>query len=284
MGCICSGVYLANHAMCSGKSVWNNSGFAQPFEISIARARGAYFAFLKDIQLTLQWCCYLWNQEETLQNWGKYLHGSWGNICLCHWPAHQSTWSQHTVGALSGINSLRQATENTITGWSLPALKYSTNSCSSGCICCSVNCHMASAWNIYLCFDLYFDYSTKSSARAARATTTRINQLQPQTPLPNREAVLKTSANKVQLNALMSNEILNDNAFLKSATASHQLVDTGEKTNPVEVFRVTYSHDVIFQQRMKKQTPSLPNMPSTSPKTSNKRSAWLVMTQMCFLC
>ena len=106
---------------------------------------------------------------------------------------------------------------------------------------------------VYLCFDVYFDYSTKSSARA---TTTRINQLQPQTPLPNREAVLKTSANKVQLNALISNEILNDYAFLKSATASHQLVVTGEKTKPAKVFRVTYSHYVIFQQRMTKQTPS----------------------------
>ena len=110
MECICSGVYLANRAMCSGKSVWKNSGFAQPVEISIARVQGADFAFLKDIQLTLQWCCYLWNQEETLQSWGEHRHESWGNICLCHWPAHQSTWSQHTAGALSGINSLKQAT------------------------------------------------------------------------------------------------------------------------------------------------------------------------------
>ena len=47
-----------------------NSGFAQSVEISIARARGVDFDFLKDIQLTLQWCCYLWNQEETLQSWG----------------------------------------------------------------------------------------------------------------------------------------------------------------------------------------------------------------------
>ena len=31
-----------------------NSGFAQPVKISIARARGADFAFLEDIQLTLQ--------------------------------------------------------------------------------------------------------------------------------------------------------------------------------------------------------------------------------------
>ena len=103
------------------------------------------------------------------------------------------------------------------------------------------------ACDIYLCSDLYFDYSTKSRARAARATTTRINQLQPQTPLPNREAVLKTSTNKVQLNALISYEILNDYAFLKSATASHQLLVTGEKYTLSRCFRVTYSHEVIFQ-------------------------------------
>ena len=48
-----------------------NSGFVQPVEISIARARGADLAFLEDIQLTLQWCCYLWNQEEAPQSWGS---------------------------------------------------------------------------------------------------------------------------------------------------------------------------------------------------------------------
>ena len=60
--------------------------------------------------------------------------------------------------------------------------------------------------DIYLCFDLYVDYSTKCGARAASATTTRINQLQPQTPLSN---IGKQCGRhrQVQLNALISNVI-----------------------------------------------------------------------------
>ena len=101
--------------------------------------------------------------------------------------------------------------------------------------------------DIHLCFDLH-------------------HQQLPQTPLPNRESVSKTSANKAQLNALISNEVPDDNAFLKSATASHQLVVTGEKTNPVQLFK---GH--IFSRRdlsitHEKQTPPLSNMPSISPK------------------
>ena len=71
-----------------------NSAIVQPVEISIARACGADSAFLKDIQLTLQWCCYLWNQEEAPQSWGEHRHGFRPNKCPCHWPAHQSTWSR----------------------------------------------------------------------------------------------------------------------------------------------------------------------------------------------
>ena len=49
--------------------------------------------------------------------------------------------------------------------------------------------------------------------------------------------MLKTSANKAQLNAHILIEILNYKALLKFATASHQLVVTGEKTHPVQVFK-----------------------------------------------
>ena len=55
--------------------------------------------------------------------------------------------------------------------------------------------------DVYLCFDRYRDYSTKSTIRSARAAATRVHQLDLRTPLPARDAVLKNSANKAQLNS-----------------------------------------------------------------------------------
>jgi len=45
--------------------------------------------------------------------------------------------------------------------------------------------------DVYLCFDRYHDYSTKSSTRSARATNSRVHYLTLTTPLPARDTVLK---------------------------------------------------------------------------------------------
>ena len=91
--------------------------------------------------------------------------------------------------------------------------------------------------DVHLCFDRYFDYSTKSSTRSARANATRVHQLDRKTPLPARDAVLKNSANKKQLNTMICEEILSDDNFLQHATQDHQLVVTAENDLPTQVSR-----------------------------------------------
>ena len=73
--------------------------------------------------------------------------------------------------------------------------------------------------DVYLCFDRYRDYSTKSTTRSARAAATRVHQLDLRTPLPARDAVLKNSANKAQV------------------TQRHRLVVTGDDSVPTQVSR-----------------------------------------------
>ena len=89
--------------------------------------------------------------------------------------------------------------------------------------------------DVHLCFDRYFDYSTKSSTRSVRANATRVHQLDQKTPLPARDAVLKNSSNKKQLNTLICEGILSDDNFLQRATNGHQLVLTADNDLPTQV-------------------------------------------------
>ncbi|KAG0725210.1 hypothetical protein GWK47_039042 [Chionoecetes opilio] len=98
-----------------------------------------------------------------------------------------------------------------------------------------VNARLLEA-DVHLCFDRYFEYSTKSSTRSARANATRVHQLERKTPLPARDAVLKNSANKKQLNTLLCDAILSDDNFLQHATQNHQLL--GKTTCPRRYRRV----------------------------------------------
>ena len=91
--------------------------------------------------------------------------------------------------------------------------------------------------DVYLCFDRYRDYSTKSTTRSARAAATHVHQLDLRTPLPARDAVLKNSANKAQLNSLICEQILIDDQFLQKVTQRHRLVVTGGDSVPTQVSR-----------------------------------------------
>ena len=64
--------------------------------------------------------------------------------------------------------------------------------------------HLKSS-NVVLVFDKYFDFSPKSSTRAARAESVRYHKLGPHIPLPTKDAVLKCVANKQQLADLIRN-------------------------------------------------------------------------------
>ncbi len=90
---------------------------------------------------------------------------------------------------------------------------------------------------VFLCFDRYRDYSIKSSTRFARAAATRVHQLNLNTSLPARDAVLKNSTNKTQLNKLICEQILHDEKYLKNVTQNHKLVVTGDDAVPIQIFK-----------------------------------------------
>lgn len=90
--------------------------------------------------------------------------------------------------------------------------------------------------DVYLCFDRYHDYSIKGCTRESRMAS-RVYQLSPQTPLPPREAVLGNYRNKIQLNRLVRQHILSDDAYLNTATTDHTLVVTCDESVPIQVYR-----------------------------------------------
>ncbi len=92
--------------------------------------------------------------------------------------------------------------------------------------------------DVYLAFDRYLDYSTKSSTRATRSTTSaRVHKLNLKSPLPSRDSVLRSTHNKVQMNHLICEHILTDRDFLRHATQDHHLVVTGDDAVPTQVFK-----------------------------------------------
>ena len=77
----------------------------------------------------------------------------------------------------------------------------------------------------------------KSSTRNSRRMIARVYKLTLQTPLPFRDAVLKSYMNKVQLNKLLCQQILTDDTFLKAVTDSNVLTLTGEESIPIQMHK-----------------------------------------------
>ena len=89
--------------------------------------------------------------------------------------------------------------------------------------------------DVYLVFDRYFDYSTKSTTRCARATgASRVYQLRTNTTLPPKKNLLTVTDNKKQLIQLICQDMLNDKTFHES-TQTHKLVITGPDDTPTEI-------------------------------------------------
>jgi len=133
--------------------------------------------------------------------------------------------------------------------------------------------------DVYLCFDRYHDYPTKSSTRSARATNSRVHHLTLTTPLPARDTMLKNYTNKARLNALICEQVLSDNDFLHNSTQNHKLVVTEDKSEPTQVSKRKKLPVWISLQRMKRPTSSLLNKPSIlQKKIPNQESLWFLMT------
>ena len=199
------------------------------------------------ILLSFQRCCYLRTEKEAPQNWEEHRPESCDDIYHIiglrisqrHIDGQQvllTELTSYTPAMCHADGSIRLSTgKSTLKKHSYKlkspsTLEYFTNSCTcgSGCICCALGSHMRSAWkcwcihasrhdinskqlqkcDIYLSSDHYLHFSMNISTRATgdnylnSSTTAQI-------PYWNREAVLKTSPNKAQLNALISKEIVN---------------------------------------------------------------------------
>ena len=140
--------------------------------------------------------------------------------------------------------------------------------------------------DVHLCFDRYRDYSTKSTTRSSRAAATRVHQLDLKPPLPARDAVLRNSANKAQLNSLICEQIIINEQYLQQVTQHHKLVATGDDAVPTQVSkgRKILRLEVLPQPK-KKQTSLLCSKPSIwLRKMDNHEFASFVMTLMCLRC
>jgi hypothetical protein len=89
---------------------------------------------------------------------------------------------------------------------------------------------------VYLVFDRYRDFSTKSGTRGAReAGASRVHHLKLKTTLPAQKVALTVTENKKKLIQLIFEELCKDMLFHTDYTKKHKLVITGEKNCPVEI-------------------------------------------------
>ena len=92
--------------------------------------------------------------------------------------------------------------------------------------------------DVYLVFDRYQDYSTKSVTREGRASdASRLYQLSENMPLPSQKAVLTVSANKKQLIGTICGNLASDVAFHTQHTSIHKLVITASDNTPTEIHK-----------------------------------------------
>ena len=95
-------------------------------------------------------------------------------------------------------------------------------------------------YNIYLVFDRYREFSTKSVTRASRiARTSRVRQLTTAMPIPPQKVVLTDLANKWQLIALIVEDLCENVSFAEGANINCRLVLTGEDPVPIEIIKAT---------------------------------------------
>ena len=92
--------------------------------------------------------------------------------------------------------------------------------------------------DVYLVFDRYRDYSTKSVTRERRASdASRLYQLSENMPLPSQKAVLTVSAYKKQLIGTICGNLAGDVAFHTQHTSIHKLVITASDNTPTEIHK-----------------------------------------------
>ena len=91
-------------------------------------------------------------------------------------------------------------------------------------------------YDVYLVFDRYRVYSTKSVTRAYRgAHVSRVHQLTTAMPIPPQKVILTYIENKRQLIALIVDDLCNNVSFPRGVNINRRLVVTGEDPVPFEI-------------------------------------------------
>jgi len=81
--------------------------------------------------------------------------------------------------------------------------------------------------DMYLIFDRYYGYSTKSVTRGSRAIgVSRVHHMQVNSKLPAQKILLASSQNKKQLMQLIVDDLVQDKKFHEDNTQHHKLVRT----------------------------------------------------------
>ena len=141
--------------------------------------------------------------------------------------------------------------------------------------------------DVYLIFNRYREYSTKSVTRDARkCEARRVYQLTENTPLPSQKAVLTVSSNKKQLMSIICSSIINDEEFQAQHTTRNKLVITGSDNVPTEIHKgvVIAREDIATSHKAKRQITSLPNKLSRVQRSILVLQWLLRTTEMCLSC
>ena len=89
--------------------------------------------------------------------------------------------------------------------------------------------------NVTLVFDRYYEDSIKTSTRRQRAGSSRVHNLKPGMPTPPKQVILSVTKNKIQLNAMLVEGLL-DPSFYQGATQKHSMIIAGVADTPIEIF------------------------------------------------
>ena len=137
------------------------------------------------------------------------------------------------------------------------------------------------ASNVYLIFDRYREWSTKSSTREAReCEASRVYQLSEHTPLPSQKAVLTVSGNKEQLMRIVNNDIISDKNF--TDTQQQTSLSSLATTSQLKFIEVLSFPGMTLQHLTKKQIISLLNKLSCVQRNTRALQLFWPMTRTFF--
>lgn len=92
--------------------------------------------------------------------------------------------------------------------------------------------------NVVFVFDRYFENSTKAYCRLLRQEkqgTSRVHILKPDMPTPPKSAILGVSKNKMQLNKMIADALLDPDFYIPATQNGHSLTLAGVNDVPVEI-------------------------------------------------